>query len=148
MSERKYQRPEFLLELHSQDNYEKWLGRKTSSLVKRDRKWLLAKGQSDKGVTGKIYKKAIHKAVKKSDGKDAYTGEQLDWTLLGKYNNEESKKGGRAYKKGFALLPTIDHVEELGVANFEICSWQTNDAKNDLSLDEFKVLCKKVLEHN
>ena len=29
----------------------------------------------------------------------------------------------------------------------KICSWHTNDAKNDLTLDAFKELCRRALEH-
>ena len=44
----------------------------------------------------------------------------------------------RAYKKGLGNLPTIDHVGDgLGPANFKICSWRVNDAKHDLTNDEF-----------
>jgi hypothetical protein len=80
--------------------------------------------------------------------KDAYTGEQLDWSLLSKYNNEESKQGRHGYKAGFALLPTVDHVDAGATeASFEICAWRTNDAKNDLSLKSFRELCEKILRH-
>jgi hypothetical protein len=83
-----------------------------------------------------------------SEGRDAYTGERLDWTLLSKYNNEESKAGRHGYKSGFALLPTVDHVSAGATeANFRICGWRTNDAKNDLSLEAFIELCQKVLSH-
>lgn len=66
----------------------------------------------------------------------------LDWTLLSKWNNQTAQKFKRIYKKKFTLLPTTDHVDELGVAKFKICAWQTNDAKNDLSLDGFVKLSK------
>jgi hypothetical protein len=86
---------------------------------------------------------------------DFYTEEQLDWTLLSKYNNEDSKKYGREYKKQFALLPSVDHLEDgKGPANFVICAWRTNDSKNDLSYEEFvelrvpeRLLSPEVLIH-
>jgi len=109
--------------------------------VRRDR------SSGNISASNEEYKIALHDAVCKSKGFDAYTHEKLDWSLLSKYNNEESKKGSRAYKKKFALLPSVDHVGDgTGTADFEICAWRTNDAKNDLTYDEFVDLCKKVLD--
>lgn len=140
---RKYQLPENMFGLVDQDIYERWLHRKALSHVKRDR----ARGNTS--ATNEKYKIAIHQAVCESNGKDAYTNEGLDWSLLSQYDNEQSKKHGRHYKKQFALLPSVDHVGDgTGTANFKICSWRTNDAKNDLSLNEFIELCKKVVKTN
>ncbi len=142
MATRKHTMPVFLAESVSADAYERWLTRKAAAHVKRDRK----RGQS--GVTQSLYKEAIHAAVILSQGKDAYTGETLDWQLISKYNNDESRIGRHGYKSGFALLPTVDHVNAGATeASFRICSWRTNDAKNDLSVDDFLSLCEKVLIH-
>ncbi|SMN10522.1 hypothetical protein SPBRAN_615 [uncultured Candidatus Thioglobus sp.] len=141
MKQRKYQLPDFLTDSHEQDHYDKWLQRKSQSHLKRDRK------RGNKSATGKEYKEAIHKAVCDCGGFDAYTGEKLNWGLLSKWNNNEVQEGRREYRRKFALLPSVDHVGDgIGQADFEICSWRTNDAKSDLSLDEFKELCRKVLE--
>jgi hypothetical protein len=84
--------------------------------------------------------------VEESKGKDAYTKESLNWVLLGQYNNEASKKLSRNYKRTFALLPSVDHVgNKTKPANFKICAWRTNDAKSDLSYDDFLELCRKVV---
>ena len=92
---------------------------------------------------------AIHQAIVKSDGLDEYTGELLDWNLISAYNNEDSKKGRRAYKKRFAKLPTVDHVGDgTGPANFVICGWRTNDCKNDLPREELIEFCRMVLTHH
>jgi len=137
---RKYQLTNKLATLIEQDVYERWLHRKALVHVKRDR------NRGNTSATNESYKIAIHKAVCESGGKDAYTKEKLDWSLLSKYNNEQSKKHGRYYKKQFALLPSVDHVGDgTGEAGFKICSWRTNDAKNDLSYFEFVELCKKVV---
>jgi hypothetical protein len=53
---------------------------------------------------------AIHRAVTASNGRDEYTGETLDWSLLSRYNNDESEEKRRHYKASFALLPTVDHI--------------------------------------
>ena len=126
--------------------YKRWLQRKTTSLVRRDRKYLQSQEKDPKTVVFKEYKTAIHNAVCECQGKDAYTGEALHWNLLSKYENKKAKAGKRAYKKKFALLPTVDHVDELGIAKFKICAWRTNDAKNDLSLNELIDFCKKIIK--
>ncbi len=91
-------------------------------------------------------KKEIHEAVTKSQGKDFFTDEKLDWTLIGEYKNKDSEEQGKEYKRKFALLPTVDHNEtEKGTYEFKICSWRTNDAKNDLSYDDFVKLCKRII---
>ena len=140
MSQRKHTLPSFLAESVSAEAYERWLTRKAAAHVKRDR------GRSQTGVGQSFYKEAIHAAVVLSEGRDAYTGEQLNWKLISTYKNEESKAGRHGYKAGFALLPTVDHVSAGATeASFCICSWRTNDAKNDLSMSSFLELCEKVL---
>ncbi len=133
--------PGFLENIVTPIAYERWLIRKAAAHVKRDRK----RGHL---CTGSAYREAIHAAVIASNGKDAYTGEQLDWHLISTYDNELSGLGRHAYKAGFALLPSVDHVIAASTeASFKICAWRTNDAKHDLSLESFLELCKKVLEH-
>jgi hypothetical protein len=137
---KKYQLPEFLAPEVQQAQYERWLHRKAAAHVRRDRK------RGNKAATIAGYKVAIHKAVEDSEGRDAYTGERLDWTLISQYDNDKSKSGRREYKAGFALLPSVDHVADgTGPADFKICAWRTNDAKSDLSFQEFLDLCRKVV---
>ena len=137
----KYKMPDFLENIVTHEHYLKWLHRKAMSHIKRDR----SRGNSSS--SNEEYKIAIHNAVIESGGVDAYTGEELDWTLIGKYDNDESKNLKREYKKSFALLPSIDHVNDgLGAADFKICSWRTNDSKHDLTHIEFYELCLKVVE--
>ena len=140
---RKYELPAFLSAVTDQATYERWLRRKAVAHVKRDRK------RGNATATGASYREAIHKAVAKCEGRDCYTGEELHWELISIYCNEESRTGRRKYKAKFALLPTVDHVGDgLGAANFKICAWRTNDAKNDLSHSAFVQLCKRVVEHH
>ena len=138
-----YDLPSFLNDVVSQEAYERWLHRKAQAHVKRDR----LRGNSS--ASGSAYKQAIHAAIIESDGCDAYTGELLDWKRISQFNNEEAQMNGRHYKKSFALLPTVDHVGDgQGSANFKICGWRTNDAKNDLDLAEFISVCQSVLKHH
>lgn len=140
---KKYQLPGFLTGIVTPAHYESWLRRKANAHLKRDR------GRGNDSATGEIYRNAIHAAVIHSQGRDAYTGEQLDWHLIGSYDNEQSAEHGRQYKHSLALLPTVDHIGDgTGEPDFVICGWRTNDAKHDLSLDDFLSLCRRVLEHN
>jgi hypothetical protein len=136
----KHALPSFLSGVVTPQTYERWLSRRAAAHVRRDRK----RGYS--AATPSRYKEAIHAAVVKSQGRDAYTGEALDWRLISTYKNKNSKQGRLAYKAGFALLPTVDHVDARATeASFIICAWRTNDAKNDLSLASFIDLCKRML---
>lgn len=135
--------PPFLESVLSREAYVRWLQRKAQAHIRRDRE----RGNTTGSVSE--YKRAIHEAVCDSGGRDHYTGEQLDWRLVSKYNNEESKQGKRTYKARFALLPTVDHVGDgSGPADFKICGWAINDAKGDLSLLDFVRLCHRVLNTN
>lgn len=124
-------------------SYEAWLGNKAAAHAIRDQKrWNSWKSGAD-------YRDAIHAAVLASNGRDAYTGEELNWSLIGKYDNAESKLGRHKYKAGFALLPTVDHIESDNPNSaFCICGWRTNDAKHDLSTSSFIELCERVLKHH
>jgi hypothetical protein len=140
----KYPLPPFLEGLGgcTPQAYARWLARKAKAHAKRDRT------RGNKEATVEAYKLAIHQAVEQSGGRDAYTGQPLRWDLISKYDNTDAKTRGRACKKGFGDLPTVDHeTDGLGPPRFVICSWRVNDAKNDLDLDEFLVVCRAVLAY-
>ena len=140
---KKFALPAFLRGQVSQEAYTRWLGRKAAAHVKRDRL------RSTHEITGSHYRQQIHAAVCESGGIDFYTGETLAWDKLSTYCNAESKAGRSAYKAGFALLPTADHVLlDDGRYDFVICGWRTNDAKNDLCHAEFLNLCRQVIGHH
>jgi hypothetical protein len=139
---RKYALPSFLAGITTQEVYLRWLGRKSIAHVRRDKK------RGNTTAVNELYKIAIHHAVVVSNGRDHYTGEMLNWALLSRYSNAESKEKRRKYKASFALLPTVDHVGDgLGPADFKICGWRTNDSKHDLTHDEFVALCRLVVSH-
>ena len=138
----KYPYPDFLQGLCTPEAFDHWLERKTRALLKRDRK------RGNPAATRESYKKTIHEAIVRSQGLDEYTGLPLDWSLISTYDNIESKAKGRAYKKRLGNLPTVDHIGDgRGSPDFAICSWRVNDAKNDLSIEEFAELCLVVLNH-
>ena len=80
------------LPVSAQAGYEKWLKGRAIAHVKRDKK----RGNITATVEG--YKGAIHSAVGLSEGRDHYTGESLDWSLVGSYSNEVLKADGRRFK--------------------------------------------------
>jgi len=137
----KYSAPPYVLDHVKQSLYLDWLRKKAAAHVKRDRKrW-------NETISASLYQDAIHRAVKGGDGKDPYTGALLEWGLIGKYRNELARGKGSAYKKKFRLLPTVDHLDSKLTKNpkFQICSWEVNDAKSDLSHKEFVGLCQKIV---
>lgn len=139
----KYHLPAFLDGIVDQAAYQRWVERKVDAHVRRDRK------RGNSAAIGEAYRLAIHAAVIASEGRDAYTGTQLDWSLLSRYSNAESADGKRTYKHKFACLPTVDHVGDgLGPTDFQICSWRVNDAKHDLDMPAFMAVCRAVLEHH
>jgi len=138
----KYPLPACLNGKCSQENYSHWLGRKARSLVRRD------KSRGNELCTNAAYREAIHGAVVRSGGCDFYTGEELRWDLIRSYDNEASAAGRRAYKRQFALLPTVDHLDEgLAEPKFEICGWRTNDCKGDLTVEELEEFSRSFLRH-
>jgi hypothetical protein len=138
----KYRLPDFLNGAVPSEIYARWLFVKADSHFRRDR------NRGNQTATREAYKIAVHEAVLVSGGLDHYTGEKLDWSLLCKWDNEESKKKRREYKARFAALPTVDHVGDgLGKADFKIIGWRTNDAKSDLTHDDFVQLCRRVVSH-
>ena len=139
----KHPLPQFLTGKVLSATYTRWLQRKASAHVRRDKKRYSGE------INVSSYKDKIHEAVLQSAGSDKYTGEYLDWSLLSKYNNEKSRDGRRAYKAELALLPTVDHVESANhKTEFCIRSRRTNDAKHDLSVESFLDLCVRALKHN
>ena len=127
-----------------------WVGvsdGKYSELIQRKS---VAVTRRDKRRGGKYSVKeaieAIHQAFHRCNGFDPYDGSKLDPELLGTYSNERSKERGPAYKREMAMLPTVDHVTAEPVPDFEIVSWQTNDAKGDMPPAEFIAYCRRVVQ--
>ena len=127
-----------------------WVGvsdGKYSELIQRK---AVAVTRRDKRRGGKYSVKeaieAIHQAFHRCNGFDPYDCSKLDPELLGTYSNERSKERGAAYKREMAMLPTVDHVTAEPVPDFEIVSWQTNDAKGDMPPEEFISYCRRVIQ--
>ena len=127
-----------------------WVGLSDEDYSDLIRKKAVAVTRRDKRRGGKYTVKqaieAINQAFHRCNGFDPYDGSKLDPKLLGTYNNEEAKAQGADYKKRFAMLPTVDHVKAEPVPDFEIVSWQTNDAKGDMPPKEFIAYCRRVVQ--
>ena len=138
----KYELPQFLERTKlERDEYARWLHRKARSHSRRDsERW-------KKKVLPSHYKLAIHEAVLSSEGRDFYTGEQLEWSLIGEYDNDKAEREGIKYRRDLALLPTVDH-EDPGAQEpvFRICGMQTNDCKSNLTVAELKGFCERFLK--
>ena len=126
-----------------------WVMKKGYSLYQRDLNRAKDKSEFTDTYTYTYthYRKEICKAIQDAPnaGEDYYTGEKLNWNLIGQYNNSDAKQGGKDYKREFALMPTVDHINAEAKPEFVICSWRMNDAKNDLSECEFTKLCISFL---
>ena len=123
----------------SDEDYSDLIRKKAVAVTRRDKK----RG-SEYSVKEAI--EAIDQAFHRCTGFYPYDGSKLNPKLLGEYDNKASKAKGAAYKKEMAMLPTIDHVKAEPVADFEIVSWQTNDAKGDMPPDEFIAYCRRVVQ--
>jgi len=139
-TETKYPLPIWLEGVVATDRFSKWLQRKAVCHVKRD----VARGNSIATVS--VYKKAIYDAVIHCKGVDAITHSAMDWGLIGSYRSDQAQKNGRDYKRLYFGLPTVDHLDDgLGQPDFQICRWDTNDCKNDLTDDELEAICIRIL---
>ena len=142
MQLRKYAPPAFLVSQGVADKrYTRWLSHKAKTHLKRDRA-----RTKNSAASRESYMLAIHSAVIRSEGNDAYTGEALHWHLISTYDSDAAKVGGKKYRSTYALLPSADHVGDGSCSgDFLICACRTNDAKSDLDFADFLALCQRVV---
>ena len=136
-----YKVPDFLKGRCAPAVYEKWLENKADTLLKRDRK---RRKPYAAAATKSIYKQKIHAAVCAGGERDPFTGDKLAWELISKWDTSHEQEPG--YKKQFALMPTVDHIDP-DLLEFEICSWLTNDCKSDLDPAGFVALCRRIAHY-
>ena len=127
-----------------------WVGLSDEDYSDLIRKKAVAVTRRDKRRDGKYSVKeaieAIHQAFHRCNGFDPYDGSKLNPKLLGEYKNEDAKAEGAAHKRRFAMLQTVDHVKAEPEPDFEIVSWQTNDAIGDMPPEEFIAYCRRVVQ--
>ena len=140
---RKWKIPDCLKpKISDEDAFRKWLARKALSVRKRDRK------RNVPVLSLSVMKQAIVSAIERSNGCDFYTGEPLDWHLISKWVGSEEGTSANDYRRKFWMLPSVDHdFTDPAKPAFHICSWRTNDSKNDQSIEEFLALADAVRRH-
>ena len=131
----KYPIPPFMSDLgFTQNTYGTWLDRITIAHSVRDNSRLGTK------VNREAYRTAIHDAVCRSNGRDAYTNEPLDFRLL------EHFAGAPVVGRSEEETPTLDHVVLHPTKPvFAICSLRTNKCKADLTVPELIDFARKFL---
>jgi hypothetical protein len=143
-SQKIYSLPEFLIGICTEEDYRKWLIKRARELYLRD----LAQGRpyTVHGSQAE-YKKLIHAAVIAAGLIDPYTGETMNYALIGTWDTSHDQPDD--YNRQFYLLPTVDHVDPYAdVMELEICSRRINMCKSGLTPDEFVGVCMRVAERN
>ena len=105
------------------DSYRRLLNRSAVSNTKRAKKH---------GATYQVKEamEAIHAAFHRCDGTDPYDGLPLDGRQL---------EGRRC--------PTVCPIDNPSIANFEVLSHQTKEAKGAMNAEEFVAHCRAVVAH-
>ena len=135
--------PPYLEGIMTLDTYRKMIETKAHHLFVRDQK---GNRPCVKGQTCAGYKMEIHRTFLANGPLDPYTGDPMDFALIGVLDPGLARKDGRVFMKKFGKMPTIDHIDpDATDLKFEVCSLLVNECKNDLNADEFVGLCNKVV---
>ena len=122
----------------SDGKYSELIQRKAVAVTRRDKR----RGGN---TPSKQAIEAINEAFHRCNGFDPYDGSKLDPKLLGTYNSNDAKAEGVNTRGGDSMLPTLITITAEPVPDFEIVSWQTNDAKGDMPPKEFIAYCRRVV---
>ena len=134
-----YQAPKWIM--LANDTYKKILNRKAVSLTKRDKR----RGGS---YQVKEAMNAIHLAFQNCQGSDPYDGMPLESQLLEIEDRAIQRITEIACKRQFRRMPTVAHITAEPVAQFEIVSRQTYDAKEGYGSEEFIDYCRAVVANS
>jgi len=131
-----YRTPQFftVAERASGRTYKEWLEKRAQSLKRQDR----TRGNHVLPISH--YRKALHRAILRSEGIDEYSGREVDWSLA--FTNRNEVKGAK-HRRAFAAAPSVDHMTG-GGAGVAICRDDTNTAKGCMTADDFRALCLAV----
>jgi hypothetical protein len=88
---------------------------------------------------------AVHKAFHNCDGTDPYDGIPLDGEQLMPINRGDRLNSSLTSQKCLKRMPTVGHVHQKPIAEFEILSRQTHKAKNEMTSDEYLSHCRAVV---
>jgi hypothetical protein len=124
--------------------YRLWLRKKSLSVCSRDKK---EKRPCALNRTRAAYAEKIHEAVSRNPRNDPFTGEELRWDLIRKYDPKQVSKDPDYFRK-FSLLPSIDHTNPDATGlELELCGMQMNRCKAEQTPLEFIALCKKIASY-
>ena len=134
--------PDWLLATITAGQYKKWILKRAKELHSHDRDvgrpYALVLKVSD-------YCKLLDDAVHNGGRFDPFTGDELQWRLIGQWDVTHTVDPDGSYYRKFALAPAVDHVDpEAPELKFEICSNQVNLCKSYLSPDDFVALCRRI----
>jgi hypothetical protein len=135
----KYPLPCFLEGIITPSVYYKFLASRARTLLFRDRKRNKPFAVT---ATKAQYRSLIHDAVMRNGQTDPYTGETLDWGLIGAMKEDPALRD--IFEKKFALMPTVDHIDP-DKLEFAIVSLLVNSSKSDMTPKEYRALCQKVV---
>lgn len=126
-----------------------WASERHTRLRQRDKEWRNKNSPETNLPLCDEYFTAVFEALKNCAGIDYYTGDELNWkiTLADKQAGTEPEKKEAASTEKRQERVTFDHINgrNLTKLKFVVCAGKTNDAKNDLTQDEFVKLCRAVV---
>ena len=120
------------------DDYKRVLNREARRLTKHDRR-------SGGRYQVKEALVAVHKAFHNCNGTDPYDGMSLAGEQLKPISESDRLDIKFTCKKHLRRMPTVAHIHQEPIAEFEILSCQTNTAKNEITADEYLNHCKAVV---
>ena len=120
------------------DDYKRILNLEAIYLTKRDRR-RNGRYQVKEALV------AVHNAFHNCNGTDAYDGMPLEWEQLKPKKGSDRLGINFTCKKHLRRMPTVGHLHQEPIAEFEILSRQTYTAKNEMTADEYLNHCKAVV---
>ena len=120
------------------DDYKRVLNREALGLTKRDRR----RGGRYPVKEALV---AVHNAFHNCNGTDPYDGMPLEGEQLKPISGSDRLGIDFTCKKHLRRMPTVGHLHQEPIAEFEILSCQTHTAKNEMTADEYFNHCKAVV---
>ena len=124
------------------DDYKRVLNREARRLTKHDRR----RGGRYQVKEALV---AVHNAFHNCNGTDPYDGMPLEGEQLKPISGSDRLDINFTCKKHLRRMPTVGHLHQEPIAEFEILSCQTHTAKNEMTADEYLPLqSSRVIERN
>ena len=132
------------------EKFVEWALQRHIRLRARDKRWLEKHPGSGELPEAKVYFEAVCKALEKCENKDHYTGHSFEssaWEISLKLEEAEEKESWEEAEMRQNRI-TFDHVHgrDLRTLEFVLCAGKTNDAKNDLTQEDFINLCQIIAD--